>query len=81
MDFEEWTYHINEANLTPELPPTWYKFYNFKEAFGMDRMRPSDLSTLLERMATSQNLLDFYAMYVGEVYLINYRRVSQLKLS
>lgn len=63
MDYEEWIYNITEANLTPDQPPNWFKEYTFKEAYGMERLRPQDMADLVVRMSQNQALLDQYYMF------------------
>lgn len=59
-DYDEWSYNLTEANLTPDVPPKWFKLYSFKEAYGVDDLSPNSLNELAERFARNKSLLDQY---------------------
>lgn len=60
LDYDEWSYNLTEANLRPDISPRWFKLYSFKEAYGVDSLRPDALDGLVERFAMDQSLLYQY---------------------
>lgn len=63
LDFEEWTYNLTLANLTPEKNPNWYKLYSFKEAFGVKSLEADQIHNLVMKMTQRHELLDQYHRY------------------
>lgn len=47
IDFETYIFNLTAANLTPDQPPTWFKEYSFREAFGVTDLSPYTLSKLV----------------------------------
>ncbi|KAJ8974387.1 hypothetical protein NQ317_006166 [Molorchus minor] len=62
-DIEEWTMDLAAANLDTENPPTWYKLYSFKDAYGVDSLEPSELDGLLQRMTKDHSLINQYYIF------------------
>lgn len=63
LDYDEWSYNLTEANLTPDISPRWFKLYSFTEAYGVDDLSPSNLNELAERFARDKSLLEQYYRY------------------
>ncbi|XP_056647542.1 sphingomyelin phosphodiesterase 1-like isoform X1 [Diorhabda sublineata] len=63
LDFEEWTYNLTLANLTPEKNPSWYKLYAFKEAFDVENLEADQIHNLVMKMTQRHALLDLYHRY------------------
>ncbi|CRK90511.1 CLUMA_CG004132, isoform A [Clunio marinus] len=59
-DFESFIYSISEANLTPHLPPRWFRQYSFVEAFGLANMSMASLDQLAFNLSRNRNLLRRY---------------------
>lgn len=64
LDFDEFTFNLTEANLTPNKPPRWYKLYSFKEAYGLENTSYEQLGDLIKRMTTDISIMQKYFRYV-----------------
>ncbi|KAF2894532.1 hypothetical protein ILUMI_11660 [Ignelater luminosus] len=63
LDYEQWTYNLTEANLDSKKDPNWYKLYSFKDAYGLEKLEPSDFHDLLQRMSTDVSLIEKYRRF------------------
>lgn len=67
LDVDTWIYNLTEANETPNDNPNWYLEYNFKNAYTLRGLSPTDLDDLIYRMVkTDKNLLQDYTVYFGK---------------
>lgn len=64
LDYDEFTYNLTEANLTPNKPPRWYKLYSFKEAYGLESMNYEQLGNLIKRMTADASIMQKYYRHV-----------------
>lgn len=46
-DHETWIFNLTEANLNPDKTPIWFKEYSFRDAFGVNDLKPKTLSDLV----------------------------------
>lgn len=46
-DHETWIFNLTEANSNPHQSPIWFKEYSFRDAFGVNDMKPKTLSDLV----------------------------------
>ncbi|RZF49097.1 hypothetical protein LSTR_LSTR008383 [Laodelphax striatellus] len=60
QDYETFIYNVTEANLNEDSSPKWYRLYSFKEAYGVNSMRPEDVRDLVYRMASNNTLMKEY---------------------
>ncbi|KRT82259.1 Calcineurin-like phosphoesterase, partial [Oryctes borbonicus] len=51
VDYDVWAYNITYVNLTPDIPPNWFRLYSFKEAYGLSGAAPEDVRQLAINMA------------------------------
>lgn len=64
LNYDSYIYNITEANLTPDQRPVWYKLYNFKEAYPVERMTPQNMDYLVFNMTVDPVLMDQYYRYL-----------------
>ncbi|XP_055686656.1 sphingomyelin phosphodiesterase-like [Lutzomyia longipalpis] len=57
---ETWIYNLTQANLTPQLYPSWFKEYDFEQEYGISNLSPATLNSLAGRMAENRQLLHRY---------------------
>uniref|UniRef100_A0A1L8DPU1 Sphingomyelin phosphodiesterase n=1 Tax=Nyssomyia neivai TaxID=330878 RepID=A0A1L8DPU1_9DIPT len=57
---EAWVYNLTQANLTPQLYPSWFRQYDFKQEYGVSNLSPASLNALVGNMATNRQLLNRY---------------------
>ena len=51
MDHETYVTNLTEANESG-ASPKWYREYSAKEAFGLERLLPSDWDRLIDELET-----------------------------
>ncbi|CAH0561026.1 unnamed protein product, partial [Brassicogethes aeneus] len=59
MDHETWTFDLDEANRE-NSEPKWYRLYSAKSAYGMESLRASEWSKLIENMIENEDLFDYF---------------------
>ncbi|XP_059620625.1 sphingomyelin phosphodiesterase-like [Phlebotomus argentipes] len=57
---ETWIYNLTQANLTPQLYPSWFKEYDFMTEYGISNMSPATLNALAESFARNPQRLHRY---------------------
>ncbi len=60
LDHETWIYNLTEANLSPHLPPRWFRLYKATEAFDLPDVSPESLNVLVQRMSSNETAFNTY---------------------
>ncbi|XP_063244222.1 sphingomyelin phosphodiesterase-like [Bacillus rossius redtenbacheri] len=60
LDAESWVFNLTDANLHRNSTPEWYRQYSFREAYGVKSLIPSEVETVVNRMAKDHSLLQKY---------------------
>ncbi|CAG7733946.1 unnamed protein product [Allacma fusca] len=64
LDHETWIFNLTEANLTPEVPPKWFRLYKAKELYGLENLSPSQLHSFVMRMSSNETeFKEFYRYF------------------
>lgn len=50
MDYHNWIYNLEEANLKPGIPPRWYEEYSLLAAYALGNASLDNLGRLVEKM-------------------------------
>ncbi|KDR09869.1 Sphingomyelin phosphodiesterase [Zootermopsis nevadensis] len=61
LDAETWIFNLTEANINPNVNPTWYKLYSFKDQYGVESLSPIELDKLTHKLAANRSLLEEYS--------------------
>ncbi|GAB0097653.1 Sphingomyelin phosphodiesterase [Sergentomyia squamirostris] len=71
---ETWIYNLTQANLSPQLYPSWFRAYDFETEYGINNMSPATLNQLVENFArTPQRLRRYWELTssMGDTSLAN----------
>lgn len=60
LDHETWIYNLTEANLSPHLPPRWFRLYKATEVFDLPDVSPESLNVLVQRMSSNETAFNTY---------------------
>lgn len=67
LDYVLFIYNLTDANLLPALTPTWYQLYSFKQAYGVNSLRPNEMAKLAGNIARNRSLTEQYFRYTYSI--------------
>ncbi|CAG7726400.1 unnamed protein product [Allacma fusca] len=63
-DHETWVFNLTQANLTPGIPPKWFRLYKAKKLYGLENLSPSQLHSFVMRMSSNETAFkEFYRSF------------------
>jgi hypothetical protein len=61
LNSESWIFYMEEANKYPEVNPTWFQLYSFKDVFGVESQNATEMEKLTHTLAKNKTLLQEYS--------------------